>query len=119
MLPPAGSMYNDATCPTDARCYVVGSGPDGGILTTSSDGGSSWTTSTLPFTRGFTVFSMSCPSVARCYVGATNLTTKQSTLIATADGGASWTRQSVPSGVIIASIGCGSVSSVCGGRECR
>jgi hypothetical protein len=111
MLPPTGSMYNDATCPTDELCYVVGSGPDGGILTTSSDAGSSWTTSTLPFTRGFNVFSMSCPSASRCYIGATNLTTKRSTLIATQDGGATWIRQSVPSGVIIASIGCGSVSA--------
>jgi photosystem II stability/assembly factor-like uncharacterized protein len=111
MLPPAGTMYNDATCPTDELCYVVGSGPEGGVFTTTSDGGSTWTTSTLPFTRGFSIFSMSCPSAAQCYVGGTNLTTKRSTLLATRDGGTSWTRQPIPSGVIIASIGCGSVSA--------
>lgn len=111
MLPPAGTTYNDATCPADGRCYLVGSGPDGGIFTTTSDNGSTWTTSTLPFTRGLNILSMSCPTASRCYVGGTNLTTTASTLLATRDGGATWTRQAIPAHVIIASIGCGSASA--------
>ncbi|HVC42854.1 MAG TPA: FGLLP motif-containing membrane protein [Candidatus Saccharimonadales bacterium] len=107
MLPPTGTVYDDATCPTDSRCYVVGAGADGGIVTITDDGGRSWESSTLPSTRGFDDFSISCPSASTCYAGGSDLRTT-SAILATRNGGRSWTRGVVPRGVIIDSIGCGS-----------
>lgn len=110
MLPPAGTVYNDATCPTDSRCFLVGAGPGGGIFTTTDDGGRSWVTSRLPFTRGLTDFAISCPSASTCYVSGTDLHSS-TTILATHNGGSTWTRGAVPADAIIASIGCGSVTA--------
>jgi hypothetical protein len=110
MLPPAGTIYDDATCPTDSQCYLVGVGPRGGILTTTVDGGASWASSTLPSTGVSANFAISCPSASTCYVAATDLRAR-SAIIVTRNGGHTWTKGVVPPGAIITSIGCGSVTS--------
>jgi photosystem II stability/assembly factor-like uncharacterized protein len=113
MLPSGGVIYDDATCPSESRCYVVGSGPGDGVITTTDDGGRTWTTSKLPATGQFTEFALSCPSASVCYVGGNNVTPNMhgpivSAILVTRDAGASWRTDTVPAGVVVASIGCGS-----------
>jgi hypothetical protein len=110
MLPSGTATYDDATCPSATRCYVVGTGDGGGILTTSGDAGRTWRSSALPKTSGQTDFSISCPSVSVCDVGGTNYS-GGTTLLTTRDSGTSWSVGEVPTGQIITSIGCGSVNS--------
>ena len=92
MVPSGNVTYDDATCPSESRCYVVGSGPDDGVITTTDDGGRTWTTSKLPATGQFTQFAVSCPTPSVCYVGANNLITGvvrpiKSAILATRNGG--------------------------------
>jgi photosystem II stability/assembly factor-like uncharacterized protein len=110
MLPTGAATYDDATCPSATRCYVVGTGDGGGILTTSSDSGRTWSSAALPRTSGQTDFSISCPSVSVCYVGGTNFS-GGTTLLTTRNSGTSWSVGEVPTGQIITSIGCGSANS--------
>lgn len=110
MLPPTGTIYDDATCPTDSQCFLVGVAAEGGLLTTTSDRGRSWETSMLPSTRGFTNFAISCPSASICYVAGSDLRTR-SAILATRNGGRAWTKGVVLQDAIITSIGCGSVTA--------
>ncbi len=110
MLPSGTATYDDATCPSDTRCYAVGVGDGHGVLTTSGDAGRTWSSSALPNTSGQTDFSISCPSAAVCYVAGTNYS-GGTTVLSTANSGASWSVGTVPTGQIITSIGCGSVSA--------
>ncbi|HEY6468753.1 MAG TPA: FGLLP motif-containing membrane protein [Candidatus Dormibacteraeota bacterium] len=110
MLPPAGTIYDDATCPTDSRCFLVGSGPGGGMFTTTDDGGRSWVTSRLPFTRGLTDFALSCPTASTCYVSGSDLH-GTTAILATRNAGSTWMKGAVPAGAIITSIGCGSAAA--------
>jgi hypothetical protein len=107
---PAGSTYDDATCPSDDRCFLVGANAAGGVITTTDDAGVTWTTAALPSTSGLTDFSISCPSASVCYVGGTDYH-GSTTLLATHDAGATWEAGSVPSDQIVTSIGCGSVDA--------
>ena len=102
---PSGSTYDDATCPGDSRCYVVGAGPAGGVITMTSNSGRSWTSASLPATSSYTEFAISCPTVSVCYVGATNAT-GASTIISTGSGGSRWATDPIPPGAIVTSISC-------------
>jgi photosystem II stability/assembly factor-like uncharacterized protein len=105
---PAGVTYDDATCPNTLRCYAVGVVPAGAVFTYTADGGVTWKSVLLPATAGSTGFAISCPSFSTCYVGGGNEKTS-STLFKTTNAGLSWARESIPSGALVASIGCGSV----------
>jgi hypothetical protein len=107
---PAGTTYDDATCPSDDRCFLVGADAAGGVITTTDDGGRTWTTAPLPSTSGLTDFSISCPSASVCYVGGTDYR-GDTTLLASHDAGARWTSGAVPSGQLVTSIGCGAVDA--------
>ena len=107
---PAGTTYDDATCPSDERCFLVGANPAGGVITTTNDAGRTWRTAALPSTSGLTDFSIACPSASICYVGGTDYR-GGTTLLATHDAGATWKVGTVPSGQIVTSIGCGSVNA--------
>ncbi len=113
---PAGTTYDDATCPSDIRCYVVGGNAGGGVITTTDNDGRTWATTTLPSTTGLTDFSISCPAASVCYVGGTDYT-GDTTLLATHDAGARWTVGSVPADQIVTSIGCGACEHVHRRRE--
>jgi photosystem II stability/assembly factor-like uncharacterized protein len=106
---PSGTTYDDATCPSDDRCFAVGSDGAGGVITTTDNAGRTWTTAPLPSTSGLNGYSISCPSASVCYVGGTDLR-GDTTLLSTHDAGARWTAGAVPSGQIVTSIGCGAVN---------
>jgi photosystem II stability/assembly factor-like uncharacterized protein len=106
MLPHGSATYQDATCPSDQRCCLVGAGSHGGILTMTADGGRTWATTALPSTAGLADYSISCPSASVCYVGGTDLV-GATVLLATHDAGSKWTVGHVPPGLIVTSIGCG------------
>jgi photosystem II stability/assembly factor-like uncharacterized protein len=102
---PAGSSYDDATCPSGSRCYVVGAGPAGGVITKTSDSGRSWTSASLPATSGDSEFAIACPTASVCYVGAEDAA-DASAILSTRDGGATWRTEQIPAGSIVTSISC-------------
>ncbi|MGA8014548.1 MAG: FGLLP motif-containing membrane protein [Candidatus Dormiibacterota bacterium] len=101
---PAGATYDDATCPSESQCYGVGTGSTGGVITTTANGGRSWSSKSLPDTAGVTDFAISCPSASDCYVAGSAGTT--SVMLATRNSGRTWARQTVPDPSVITSIGC-------------
>jgi photosystem II stability/assembly factor-like uncharacterized protein len=107
---PSGTIYDDATCPSDDRCYAVGSDAAGGVITITDNAGRTWTSAPLPSTSGLRGFSISCPAASVCYVGGTDLK-GETALLATHDAGAMWTVGSAPSSQIVTSIGCGAVDA--------
>jgi photosystem II stability/assembly factor-like uncharacterized protein len=109
MLPSGAATYDDAACPSNARCYAVGQGSGGGIVTTTDDAGGTWKTAPIPSTAGLTDFSISCPSASVCYAGGTNFA-GATVLLVTRDGGIHWSAGQLPAGQIVTSIGCGSVN---------
>ncbi|HUZ68583.1 MAG TPA: FGLLP motif-containing membrane protein [Candidatus Saccharimonadales bacterium] len=109
-LPSGPATYYDATCPSESRCYAVGVGLGGGVLTTTADRGQTWTSSALPSTQGLANFAISCPSAQVCYVAGTNLD-GSTVMLVTRTGGRTWSLDDVPGGSTITSIGCASTRS--------
>ncbi|MGA7173677.1 MAG: FGLLP motif-containing membrane protein [Candidatus Dormiibacterota bacterium] len=109
-LPGAPAIYDDATCPSSENCYVVGSASGEGIVTRTNDAGVDWTTASI--SGSGQLDAISCPTAETCYVGgslsASGAADPQ--VFVTQNGGNSWAADSVPSGAVISSIGCGSVS---------
>ena len=108
MLPIGRATYYDAACPTETSCHIVGFASGHGIVTTTSDGGKTW--STLVVANSNQLVAISCPSASVCYAGG-GRSGGGSGIIATRNAGSTWSTQPVPAGSIVSSIGCGSTNS--------
>jgi hypothetical protein len=104
MVPGAPATYYDAACPSETSCHVVGSASGHGIVTSTSDGGRSW--STFVVANSNQLLALSCPSVSVCYAGG-SVGGGGATIIVTRNAGTTWSAQPVPTGAVVASIGCG------------
>jgi hypothetical protein len=101
-----GTQPDDLSCPTTSVCYMTAARPvpESGpgyltnqlynLLEVSRDGGTSWTTLSLPADISITT-PLQCPvSATICY--AAGYDASRVVLLATADGGQSWSARRVP-----------------------
>ena len=101
------------SCPTGNDCWAVGSASsDSGVVVATTDGGTSWSTQTLPSTvtqnppgsRIVRLSSISCPTSNNCWaVGATS--TSSGVVVATTNGGKTWRIQFTSSGLSGTDVG--------------
>jgi hypothetical protein len=80
------------TCPSESTCYAVGNGKGGLLSYKTSDGGSSWSSLSVP--PGIVIANQfSCPTVSTCFVAGfqTSSGSAQNVLLMTTDGGENWT----------------------------
>ena len=104
-LPPGVQALRSVDCPSDARCWAVGStaatakGPAGAAVVTTADGGSTWTVQTVPATVGY-LSAVVCPAPRTCIaVGQSGSDgAGPGAILGTQDGGTTWTEETVPSG---------------------
>lgn len=135
-LPPGfGVLWSGPSqvdCVTVLTCWATGTvaKPDPGssssttlvsAVASSADGGSTWRVQPLPAVTQPRLYSISCPTVQRCWLGGwdgpDSVTLPATSLIlSTTDGGASWSRDSVGagSGTLVGAISCQS-DNVCVG----
>jgi photosystem II stability/assembly factor-like uncharacterized protein len=94
------------SCASTLDCVAVGSGS---VILTSSNGGSTWTSQSVP--SGITSLQgVSCASTSNCVaIGVSGASTPA--IIATTDGGTGWSAQTVPSGSpLLSGVSCASTS---------
>lgn len=90
-------FLSGTACLSLTNCFVVGvDGSDIGTIDTTTNGGSTWTSQTVPSGTS-SLFSISCVAPSTCYAAGTN-TAGAATVIVTSDAGSSWVAQSIPSG---------------------
>ena len=92
------ASLNGVSCPTDKDCWAVGSSvSDSAVVVATTDGGTIWSTQTLPdaaaqSTPGARIArlsSISCPTAGNCWaVGATS--TSSGVVVVTTNGGKTW-----------------------------
>ena len=104
-LPTPVQALSAVACPTDVRCWAVGSTtavdrtPATAAVVASSDGGHTWKVETIPATVGF-LTDIACSSARTCtVVGQTGGAGAASgVILTTQDAGGTWTLQTVPAG---------------------
>ena len=101
---PAGSVFTDASCPTSTRCYAVANSPSGGVVATTSDGGSTWSDSTVPGAGALAA--IDCVGDASCVVGGPPGGGARAVVFTSTDAGATWSPASAPTTAIITVIRC-------------
>ena len=86
-------------CPSVSVCEAVGnSAADQGAAMGTTDGGTNWTTQTLP-SGVFDVSGVACPSTNVCEAAAAPADGVEGGIVlGTTDGGSTWTTQTLPSG---------------------
>jgi photosystem II stability/assembly factor-like uncharacterized protein len=122
-FPYAVSSLIAVSCPTASVCMAAGGltnatsaeGPTGpGVVVTSTDGGSTWATESLPAGVG-SLSAISCASSSVCEASGNTVVPGTPVIVGTTDGGATWQSQTVPSGIeSINQISCPSVSDCTG-----
>lgn len=84
-----GSSYLGVSCSSAQECVAVGSNGNGGSVSTTNNGGATWTPGTLA--SGEPVLeSVNCVSLSQC------VAVGQGVSVRTNDGGATWTSSSLP-----------------------
>jgi photosystem II stability/assembly factor-like uncharacterized protein len=99
-----------AACLSPSNCFVVGAdSTPSGVVSTTTDGGSSWTTETVPSGTLY-LNSISCVAPSTCYA-AGETTAEDATVIVTSDAGSTWTAETLPAGLpYLGSITCPSAA---------
>ncbi len=125
--PPANAPLLDVSCPTTTQCTAVGGNPIGGIfgpgpatIVSTSNGGSSWTSGTIP-NNLLSILGVSCASVNFCVsVGAGfppnaksgySLSSIVGVILVSTDGGTSWKEPASYPGDVLSSVSCPTVST--------
>ncbi len=97
-MPPGVAAIEGVSCPTPTDCFAAGSGTTGGLILSTSDGGTTWTYGTPTYSPasqaapgGYSA--IACPTVTNC-IAATSFQSFSGSatplISSTQDGGASW-----------------------------
>jgi hypothetical protein len=116
------TLFDSADClPTTTTCITVGTNLNGvqqptlpGELDISTDGGSSWTSSTALPASTASISLVACGSATTCLATGFNTTNKGPLITAiTTDAGTSWTMVTGPSGFAYPSSSFGEIALAC------
>jgi hypothetical protein len=112
--PPVPSNLNGVSCASTSDCVAVGQVGSGAVALYSTDGGSTWSTGTVPSEVGeSSLSSVSCASTSDCVaVGYyLNGSSYVGTALYSTDGGSTWSTGTLPGGVSdLSSVSCASTS---------
>jgi hypothetical protein len=117
--PPVPSNLNGVSCASTSDCVAVGQVGSGAVALYSTDGGSTWSTGTVPSEVGeSSLSSVSCASTSDCVaVGYyLNGSSYVGTALYSTDGGSTWSTGTLPGGVsyissiLLHSVSCASTS---------
>ena len=100
------------SCPSTSACVAVGYGgstPAGGVVLTTTDGGTTWTQQTIPSGVG-AFYGVACPSTSDC-VAVGRTPSYNGVVLTTTDGGTTWTQQTIPSGIGVGGVSCPSTTN--------
>jgi photosystem II stability/assembly factor-like uncharacterized protein len=99
-------QFEGISCPTIVRCWVVGNGPSGAVIMSTSDGGAHWSKQTPPVNLGTTpdLHEISCTDPLHCWAVGQDVG-GPAEIIATRDGGATWSGQSYPADTGLTNFG--------------
>lgn len=97
---PSNSDMMSIACPSTSSCVEVG---DGGVIKTSSDGGTTWSAVQSPTDKALT--QVSCPSSSVCYAAG-----DRGIVIKSTDGGQTWSYLHSTDGNPIYGLTCASVN---------
>lgn len=87
---PGKGAFNAVACMDATKCLAVGADASGvGVVSASSDGGSSWSNVTVPAATP-TLNAIACGDASDCVAAG------QGTLLSTHDGGSSWSQAASP-----------------------
>lgn len=87
-------------CSTSSDCVAVGtnSTETSGVVVSTTDGGNTWNTETLPAGTG-PLYGVFCVSSSDCWAVGSDATDTYGVIVSTTDGGSTWQTQTVSSAV--------------------
>ena len=100
------------SCASPSDCMAVANSTEGGVALTTTDGGSTWTSHTLPAESGL-LTAVSCASPSDCTAVANS--SEGGVALMTTDGGTSWSSQTLPTASVTGQTvpyGSGSLTAV-------
>jgi photosystem II stability/assembly factor-like uncharacterized protein len=111
-------VLRTVSCGSPTTCVAIGANPEGvrrssetGFEIQSTDGGSEWSTVSLP-AGSWTVNALSCPDSGDCVLSGPSLNQSGAPLWSSADGGSTWSTVALPAAVsAVSSLSCVTASS--------